>query len=757
MSTDPTLSQGGQERRRSQELSLQAGHPPAQVPGYELEHLLGEGAYGEVWVGTEQNTGRRVAVKFYSHRGGLDWSLLSREVEKLAFLFADRYVVQLIGVGWDADPPYYVMEYLEHGSLAERLQQGPLPVHEAVDLFRDVAVGLVHAHGKGVLHCDLKPGNVLLDQDGKPRLADFGQSRLSHEQVPTLGTLFYMAPEQADLKAVPDARWDVYALGALLYCMVTGNPPHRTGEEVASLERTLDLERRLAAYRRLIRRSQPPDGHRKVPGMDRSLAGIIDRCLAADPGKRFPNVQAVLDALDARATRRALRPMVVVGAVGPVLLLLVVSVFAWQGFSIAISRSEQALSDRALKNNRLTASYVAGFASGELQHRCDAVEEVASSHRLLNALAEAAGKSDFQDLLRRLSDPKRPDAELEPLREQFRSHPDRKRLQQEFEAILPHWMKPPQTEGKQEPDNVASWFFCDANGISTVRVPESKTLGRGYAWRSFFHGGNRDQDFTWRPPPGEYLKTTRLSAVFRSQANNYWIVAVSTPVWAPEPASLGKPRKFLGIVALTVRVNRFVNFKGDENQFPVLVDLRPGDHQGMILQHPLFDKLLETQERLPDRFQLPEYRLTEADLPAPANPQVMRDYRDPLAADREGQAYDKHWLAWIEPVSIRQSDAGWGVIVQESYETAIGSTLRQLRSKLIGYGLAALAMVVLVLVSLWSLASRLLVETGPLRAAGSPGPATERSGPPLTPRGPTETQRTPDAGDPQRPGAEKKG
>ena len=63
----------------------------------------------------ERNTGRRVAIKFYAHRGGLDWSLLSREVEKLAFLFADRYVVQLIGVGWDAEPPYYVMEYLERG------------------------------------------------------------------------------------------------------------------------------------------------------------------------------------------------------------------------------------------------------------------------------------------------------------------------------------------------------------------------------------------------------------------------------------------------------------------------------------------------------------------------------------------------------------------------------------------------------------------------------------------------------------------
>ncbi len=305
MSIEPTEIQGGAERRRASEMSLKRGRPPTQVPGYEPERFLGVGAYGEVWVAVERNTGRRVAIKFYAHRGGLDWSLLSREVEKLAFLFADRYVVQLLGVGWDADPPYYIMEYLERGSLADRIAEGPLPVEEAVAMLRDVATGLVHAHGKGVLHCDLKPANVLLDQDGKPRLADFGQSRLSTEQAPALGTMFYMAPEQADLEAAPDARWDVYALGALLYCMLTGGPPHRTGETVDEFERTPDLAKRLARYRQSIEQSPPPSGHRKVRGVDKMLAAIVDRCLAADPNKRYANVQAVLDALDARASRLA--------------------------------------------------------------------------------------------------------------------------------------------------------------------------------------------------------------------------------------------------------------------------------------------------------------------------------------------------------------------------------------------------------------------------------------------------------------------
>src|SRR5882672_446903 len=221
MVLEHTQQQSSDEQARAQALSLKRSQPPAQVPGYETRRFLGAGAYGEVWVAVDRNTGRQVAIKFYAHRGGVDWSLLSREVEKLAFLSADRYVVQLLDVGWDAEPPYYVMEYVERGSLEDLLKRPDgLAPREAVSLFREVAVGLLHAHAKGVLHCDLKPANVLLDQDMRPRLADFGQSRLAHEQTPALGTLFYMAPEQADLKATPDARWDVYALGALLYCLL---------------------------------------------------------------------------------------------------------------------------------------------------------------------------------------------------------------------------------------------------------------------------------------------------------------------------------------------------------------------------------------------------------------------------------------------------------------------------------------------------------------------------------------------------------
>ena len=290
MPSEHTQHQSPEEQREAQELSLKRSQPPTEVPGYETHRFLGSGAYGEVWVGIDKNTGRQVAIKFFLHGRGVDWSLLSRETEKLVFLAADRYVVQLLDVGWDAEPPYYVMEYIEFGSLEQRLRErGPFDVHDAVARFRELATGLMHAHGRGVLHCDLKPANVLLDQDDRPRLADFGQSRLSHEQTPSLGTLFYMAPEQADLDAIPDARWDVYALGAILYRMLTGEAPFRTKQALDEMESCRDLEHRLKRYREVIRQSRLPAAHRKVPHVDNALADIIDRCLAPNPHKRFPN------------------------------------------------------------------------------------------------------------------------------------------------------------------------------------------------------------------------------------------------------------------------------------------------------------------------------------------------------------------------------------------------------------------------------------------------------------------------------------
>src|SRR3990172_11811711 len=213
-----TVVEDDAERASSKDRSEALPRP--EVAGYEMERQLGAGSYGEVWLAIHKNTGRKVAIKFFSRFKGLDWPLLKREVGKLVEVVSERRVVHLLHVGWDADPPYYVMEFLSGGSLADRLSGRTLPVRDAVAVVREVGEALVYVHGKAILHCDLKPANVLLDGRGRARLVDFGQARLGSEAGPALGTLFYMAPEQTDPHAIPDARWDVYALGALLYTML---------------------------------------------------------------------------------------------------------------------------------------------------------------------------------------------------------------------------------------------------------------------------------------------------------------------------------------------------------------------------------------------------------------------------------------------------------------------------------------------------------------------------------------------------------
>jgi hypothetical protein len=731
MSSDRTMAQTGEELRQAQDRSMQRTRAPGQVPGYVMERFLGAGAYGEVWVAVDQNTARRVAIKFYNHRGGVDWSLLSREVEKLAFLFADRYVVQLIDVGWEADPPYYVMEFLEHGSLEDRLNQGPMTVSEAVEMFREVGVGLLHSHGKGVLHCDLKPANVLLDQDMKPRLADFGQSRLSHEQTPALGTLFYMAPEQADLNAAPDARWDVYALGALLYCMLTGQPPHRDAKAVTQIERGGGLEERLTRYRRLIETSPRPIAHRQVRGVDRDLADIIDRCLDRSPSRRFPNIQAVLQALDARSLRRARRPLLVLGAVGPALLLTVMGVSIWLAAARATDTAEQEARANTLKINLFAAQLAGEMASREIEANFRTVEAIAANPRLAALVERMAADPEVQRLAREIDlvdlatdDPTRVERRTK-LQNEFRELPVYTELFNLLSKVQAD-LNDHQTDPSQW--RVASIVLDDIRGVALARAPHSDTTGRYFGYRSYFHGGPDDLDVALRPAPAP-LRKTSLSAVFQSSASGKWVVGISTPVHSARNSG-----ELLGVLLITIEVRSFIEkFQGLEDQFAVLVDGR-GKNRGLILQHPLFEKLAKGSvdfnkfrdeiyrvdlDDVPDLADLPDEGVSNGDgssdggADASLSGRAQHDYHDPLAAEPSGKEYDKSWLAAKQAVLIttrptaegeatatQPFDTGLFVIVQADREKAL-QPVHRLGTGLRRDGLRAMGVVVLFLTALW--------------------------------------------------------
>ena len=409
---------------------------PPDLAGYVLHTPLGRGAYGEVWLGENRTTKRQVAVKFLHSRATLDWSLLDGETDKLAFLAADRRVVQLLDVGRDADPPYFVMEYVSRGSLAGHLETvGALPVDRAVTTFEEIALGLMQVHAKGILHCDLKPSNVLLDDELRPRLADFGQSRLTEDGSPTRrwGRCSSWRPEQADRAAVPDARWDVYALGAVLHTMLEGHPPHQSEAAMAAIRAEPDLPRRLARYRQMVSSAagRRPLACRKV---DKHLGDILARCLAVDPRHRFSTVKEVAEALRRRREARARRPMLLLGGLGPLLLLSVMIVFGVRGYRQTTERSADAIRRRAFESNKFAAAFIARSLEGEMRRYFDIVSQEADRPAFRSALGSVMVMPELQRLT--AVGPDRSSPAAAALVETFLAHPARQALDDHFRTRL---------------------------------------------------------------------------------------------------------------------------------------------------------------------------------------------------------------------------------------------------------------------------------------------------------------------------------
>jgi serine/threonine protein kinase len=711
MTTEFTQQQTPADLVRSKELSLARTRPPTEVPGFQATKFIGAGAYGEVWAGVDRNTGRKVAIKFYAHRSGVDWSLLNREVEKLRFLSADRYVVQLLQVGWTAEPPYYVMELVENGSLDDLLKQhGTFTVPEAVETFREIAIGLAHAHGKGILHCDLKPANILLDQDHRPRLADFGQSRLSHEQKPALGTLFYMAPEQADLEAVPDVRWDVYALGAILHCLLLGYPPHRNDATVGKIDSSSDLKTRLASYRHAIRSAPAPTEHRRVRGMDRALADIIDRCLAVNPHNRFANVQEVLDALADRDRNRAQLPLLVLGFVGPLLVLLTTAFFSWRGYERAVKNAETGYGKLAIQNNRFAANLAAEKVTSEIARYFEIARDEADRPDLLPLFVEALSSP----ALERLSDPLIKESDLVPQRDLFRAEPQRVRL----DNYLMDRLRTYEEIARDDPraPRFASIFLTDAYGTQIAAAFDDDqpgdSIGENRAHRTYFHGGSTDLPAFPRVQVNvPHIERTYLSGVFQSTTQKTWKVAISTPIH--REAMEGR-KEFAGILALTVHLGDFdvsqAQLSEVQDRFAVLVDARPSDSRGTILQHPLMAELLSPGSKTNQDLVSPKYRVEAALLDG----QGSEDYRDPMGSHPKGQKYHRRWLAAAAPVlppvgAGENSQSGLMVVVQSDYASVVGPA-RELGNQFIRNSLWMLVVVITVSLALWYIVVRMFRE-----------------------------------------------
>ncbi|QEG40997.1 protein kinase domain-containing protein [Roseimaritima ulvae] len=703
MSGDYTQHQTEGEQLEAEQLSLQATAPPSQIPGYRLERFLGAGAFGQVWVGRDLNTGRPVAVKFYMHRGGVNWSLLSREVKNLVQMSADKHVVQVLEVGWDGDPPYYVMEYIPSGSLEDLLAtKGRLSVRRAVEVFRRICIGLNHSHGKGVLHCDLKPANILLDEDYDPRLADFGQSRMSHEQTPALGTLFYMAPEQADLEAAPDVRWDVYGLGAIMYRMLTGTAPHRSDSLVQEMDTAGSLPKRLERYRSAIQTAKQPRKHYGRRGVDRALSQIVDGCLAADPEHRFANVQQVLEALDRRDAKRARRPLMLLGIVGPLLLLTAMGIYAARSMSQSRQKFTTALRAASHDSNLFAAKFAASTLESQVQNYFDLAANEASNPDLVDTLRPLMQSPEFTAMR---------DAVVEgsavSVRDDFLDYPQREAVDRFLEERLNYHLRR-HALNDQSP-HLATMFLTDERGTIFAMgyenpVPRDKqSTARNFAFRSYFHGGHEDLPRDVKPSQVTPLDHTHMSAPFLSTSTNLWKVAVSTPIYLTDDHSRAD-----AVLVITTNLGEFqlIQSDGRTEQVAVLVDAREGDKFGTILQHPLMDRLDDEGRTMASkRFQLPEPLLKELlegkDI----------DYTDPVANSADGADYKGTWLAAVQPVAVPRSERAQGedssLLVLVQYRLSdVTAPVQVLLESLSKEGAIAMGVFVFVTFLLWFLVHR---------------------------------------------------
>lgn len=718
MTLDQTLNQSIGEQLRAEELSLRATTPPSEVPGYRMERLLGQGAFGQVWIATNLNTGRTVAIKFYLHRSGVNWSLLTREVKNLVSMSGNRAIVQVLEVGWDAIPPYYVMEYLEHGSLDELIRsQGTLPIPRAVELFSEIALGLNHSHGKGVLHCDLKPANVLLGPDMEPRIADFGQSRLTDEQTPSLGTLFYMAPEQADLNAVPDARWDVYALGSILYCMLVGEPPYRTPDVVETLDRAVQLQERLKSYREAIAASPFPRAHYRKPGMDSWLSSIIDRCIAKRPEDRYANVQQVLAALERRRVARLRRPLMLLGIFGPMLLLAIMGLFYWRAVTVAENDLSNELREGVLQSNFFAAQAAAGTLESEITGLFRLIEEESrrsTLEELFMDCVDQAGIELLKSLATEQAAPSDGKASLQqiPARNQLDIY-----LKDRLELI--------RTRGSAATKSTKfdSLFVMDRFGTilaSAFANEQASTLvGENFAYRSYFSGQTQDL-----PPPTPRRNISRtqashLSVPFLSAATNRWKIAVSTPISFKAPQD--EDRVIEGVMVLTINVGDLEllhTFSSQPNGkqsddgpppsqftgFAVLIDGHEGDREGTILQHPFFSEVgSEPPQESNLRFQIDPGMLKR-----------LKDtgtyrYIDPIAKDPRGSRYAGEWIAALERVEVsrrslddfeRRQSTSLLLLIQVPASSITGP-VAVMSQKLSGLFLVAVLALLTAIVALW--------------------------------------------------------
>jgi serine/threonine protein kinase/tetratricopeptide (TPR) repeat protein len=287
------LSVADENGAPNNEKSASAAELLGELGDYELLEEVGRGGQGVVFRARQKSLNRTVALKVISLG---QWASKAhvkrfrREAEAAAGLDHPS-IVPIYEVGERDGSCYFSMKFIEGGQLDEAVRPKTMPIRQTAELIAKVARTVHYAHEHGILHRDIKPGNILLDDKGEPHLTDFGLARLVETEstvtrtLEVLGTPSYMAPEQAvGNNAQATGATDVYGLGAVLYQLLTGQPPFAGGTTYETIKLLLDTEPR------------PP--RLLNPKVDRDLSTICLKCLEKDPKRRYPSAVALAEDLE---------------------------------------------------------------------------------------------------------------------------------------------------------------------------------------------------------------------------------------------------------------------------------------------------------------------------------------------------------------------------------------------------------------------------------------------------------------------------
>ena len=699
--------------------------PQQRLGNYTLGPLLGAGGMGNVYKARHTQFDRDRAVKVIKPHliPHADPSAPStddhhqeiirrfyREIKAIGALDHPNIVVAIDSSAPDDATHYLVMEYVD-GVGADLLvsRNGPLPVGAACEVARQAALGLEYIHRQGMVHRDIKPSNLMLTLVDRPsllspsptapqpsdsdpgdsspvvKILDLGLALLVTDDQPRLtqmghgamGTAMYMSPEQWSTTSV-DIRSDIYSLGCTLYHLISGRPPFYDSD--------------LRPQRAHERAPVPGEfGRKDVP---KALKKLIQRMMAKRPDERFTRPAEVAEALAKLADADELAEVVHrQRRLDPQVSTRQAAGGETQSASTAASDTlgplppapmeiswptaqPQPLWRRIMMPLLIVASLVAvgWMASVAKEHR-DSLAE-ARRQRLIDQSQNLVGFSglaasllakeidDRFDLLTRFSREAR-------LREAMAGvDTSDRRSWTAAQAWIE--LRKEESDSRVKSD---SWFLVASDGIQIARAKPSKSIGRSFAWRDYFHGQGQHLD---KGVAAEPIRGPYQCVVYRSTSTKELKVAFSVPVWGEPSAETGE-RDVIGVLGMSVGLGKFRVLEDAErlpkNLEVVLVDLRP-DHmdpsdatrRGLVLHHPELDN----HEVTTDPFRLPPALLAKVDATLartkrsgrPSDP-IITDYADLLDRTDHGP-----YIGAFEPVVIRNPDeeqpqTKWLVIVQE--------------------------------------------------------------------------------------------